>query len=437
MKRIAFFIIALSLPVFAQVRTFSLEESLQLGLGSSKDIKIAEAKMLSSDAKVSEYSSQMLPKLSLSGGYTRLSDIPPFQISLPIFPQPVVVSETILNIYSVKASLQQPLFTGFRLSSLRKSAKYNYQASQLEYSKETNEAAFRIMNSYWDFYKAKRLRGLLEENLNQLGKRLEDARNFLKNGLLAQNDVLKLEVQYSEVKLQLIDAENAVKITQGLFNQALGLNLQDSTDVEMRDIQVNESANDLNQFIKEARENRNELKSLAYQAKASEAGITAARSGWFPSIYLTGNFYYSRPNTRIQPAKDEFKDTWDVGISANWELWNWGYTSSLTEQAAQGKVQIDANLSKLQDAIEAEVYRNYLSLEKSIQKVKVSELSVQQASENHRIVNEKFNYQLASSADLIDAETADLQAKTNLTNALIDYELSKARLEKSLGRKIY
>lgn len=437
MKRIAFFIIALSIQAIAQVRTFTLEESLQLGLNTSNDIKIAESKLLSSGAKITEYSSQMLPKLSVSAGYTRLSDVPPFQISLPIFPQPVTVSETILNIYNVKASVQQPLFTGFRLSSLRSSAKFAYKASELEYSKETNEAAFRIMNSFWDFYKAKKMRSLLEENLNQLGKRLEDARNFLKNGLLARNDVLKLEVQYSEVKLQLIEAENALKITQGLFNQTVGLNLRDSTDVEMRDIQVTESKEDLSGLISEARGNRNELKSLAYQAKAGEEGIAAARAGWFPYVYLTGNFYYSRPNTRIQPAKDEFKDTWDIGVNASWELWNWGYTSSLTEQAAQNKIQIEAHLSKLQDAIEAEVYRNYLNLEKSIQKVKVSEMSVTQASENHRIVNEKFNYQLASSADLIDAETADLQAKTNLTNALIEYELSKARLEKSLGRKIY
>jgi outer membrane protein TolC len=205
----------------------------------------------------------------------------------------------------------------------------------------------------------------------------------------------------------------------------------------MNDIEVMGQTNDLDQLLKEADENRNELKSLAYQKEATDESVDAARAGWYPSIYLTGNFYYSRPNSRIQPAKDEFYDTWDVGVNASWELWNWGYTSSLSEQAKQASRQVETNLSKVKDAVETEVYSNYLNLEKNIQKVQVSRLNVQQAEENHRIVSDKFNYQLASSSDLVDAETAELQAKTNLTNALIEYAVSKVRLEKSLGRKIY
>jgi outer membrane protein len=113
-NKITLLMILISPALLSQ--TLTLEESLELGLKNSKDLKISNSKLISSDAKISEVGSQMLPKLGLSASYTRLSDIPPFEIVTPLTPNPIKLYDIILNNYNVKLSLQQPLFTGFRLS---------------------------------------------------------------------------------------------------------------------------------------------------------------------------------------------------------------------------------------------------------------------------------------------------------------------------------
>ena len=152
---------------------------------------------------------------------------------------------------------------------------------------------------------------------------------------------------------------------------------------------------------------------------------------------MFGNFYYNRPNQRYQPLKDEFNDSWDAGVTLSWDLWNWGYNSSQTSQAEQVKVQTENNLQILNDAVEVEVYRSYLNYSKAYDRITISKKAVEQADENYRITKEKYEAQVATSTDLIDAEVSLLQAKTNLTNALVDFQLAGLTLQKAVGRRIY
>ena len=91
----------------------------------------------------------------------------------------------------------------------------------------------------------------------------------------------------------------------------------------------------------------------------------------------------------------------------------------------------------MKENIELEVNQNYLSLKYSKEKLDVTAKTIEQAEENLRTFQEKYNVQLATSTDIIDAENSLLQAKTNYTSCLIDYKMAKVKLEKSIGRKIY
>jgi len=156
-----------------------------------------------------------------------------------------------------------------------------------------------------------------------------------------------------------------------------------------------------------------------------------------PNIFLFGNFYYNRPNQRYQPLEDKFNDSWDAGVTLSWDLWNWGYNSSQTSQAEQVKIQTENNLQILNDAVEVEVYRAYLDYYKAYDRITISKKTVEQADENYRTTKEKYEAQVATSTDLIDAEVSLLQAKTNLTNALVDFQLAGLTLQKAVGRRIY
>ncbi|MBI3788385.1 MAG: TolC family protein [Ignavibacteriales bacterium] len=178
---------------------------------------------------------------------------------------------------------------------------------------------------------------------------------------------------------------------------------------------------------------RPDIQGMEWRVKASDAGVTAAKGGWLPQIFLTGNYYYSRPNQRIFPAKDEFKDTWDVGVSLQFDIWNNLTTLHQTTAAKAQYEQTKDALAVLKDGVTLEVTQSYLNFKQSKQKIELSRLGVEQANENYRVTSEKFKSGLTTNSELLDAEVALLQSKLQLTQALVDYELAQARLEKAIG----
>ncbi|MGA7721530.1 MAG: TolC family protein [Ignavibacteriaceae bacterium] len=437
MKKFILAVILVPVILYSQSRELTLKESLEIGLKNSKDLRISYSKLISASSQVTAATSQLLPQLGFSASYTRLSNIPPFEVSLPFFPQPIVVSPTILDSYTLKTSLQQPLFTGFRLTSLRDAAKSNYEAANSDYQKDLNETAFKIQNAFWNYYEAQLNDSVLQENLNQVKKHVDDTKNFLSNGQATQNDYLKLEVQYSSINLQKIVADNTLDIARMTFNQAINIPLEEPTRIKVEEPEIKVADYKIEDLQNEAKDKRDELKSLEYRLEASTENVRAANSAWYPSVYLFGDYYDDKPNGRILPAVDQFKYGWDAGVTLSWTIWNWGYTSAQSNIAEQNKIQTETSLSQLKDAVEIEVYQNYLTIKRAYDKVNVAKLGVDQSEENYRMTKEMYNTQTASSTELIDSEAALLQAQTNYNNALVDYEIAKIRLEKSTGKKIY
>jgi outer membrane protein TolC len=133
-------------------------------------------------------------------------------------------------------------------------------------------------------------------------------------------------------------------------------------------------------------------------------------------------------------VRDEFKDTWDIGVAASFDIWNWGTTIHQTNQARAQLEQSKDALGLVRDRITFEVTEAYLSHRQAQEKIAVAEQAVAHAEENHRTTVEKFKAGVALNTDVLDAETSLLQARTNYTQALVDYELAVARLEKSIGK---
>jgi outer membrane protein TolC len=103
---------------------------------------------------------------------------------------------------------------------------------------------------------------------------------------------------------------------------------------------------------------------------------------------------------------------------------------------SQAKAQYEQNkdlLGTIQDGLTLEVTQNYLNYHQAKERIRLSELGVQQANESYRVTSEKFKAGLMTSSELLDAEVALLQSKLQLTQALVDHELAEARLARSVG----
>lgn len=433
LKGICLFFLLFGFTTHAQEKlSLTVEQAIELGLQKSKSLHSSLMRVKSSAARVNEMNAMRLPSLKLSAGYRKLSSVEPFSIQGPT--GPITIAPSILDNYSAQFTLFQPLFTGFRLLSNSNIAEYTANATNEEFNKDKVELVFNIKNAYWSLFKAYQLKKVMDDNVQMVKSHLEDAKNLLRVGMMTRNDVLKLDVQLSDMMFRQIDAENAVKLSTVTLNSVLGISLDTNIEI-VSDVNLMPSFYDeLNKLIGDAVERRPEIKSADFRVKASEAGVTMAKSSWYPQISLYGNYYYSRPNQRIFPSKDEFKDTWDAGVNLSLNVWDWLTTAHQTEQAESTLAQAVDGMGIIKDNITLEVTQNYLTMSQSKRKIEISQLTVKQADENMRITSDKFKNGLAMSSEVIDAETAQSTAKINYTNSIVDYELAKARLDKSIGK---
>lgn len=434
MKKIVFITIILSVIQFAQTKELTLDESLRIGLQNSRQIKISESVLRSSDEKITEYSSQMLPKLSLSAGYTYMNLNDPTEIGFGPF---LMTVKNPFTLYGMQLSIQQPIFTGFQLSSLKSSAENIYEAMSSDHQKNINNKAFEIYSAYWNLFKTQKQVELIEERMTSLDEDLRRTKDFVDNGLATMNDYLRIELQVSNTRLQLIDAKNAREISRAAFNQSIGFPLNDSTKIDSDLVFHQPDYPEYEELIMEAENNRQELKSMEFKILAGEDKISAANSNWWPKLYASGNFLLYNVNAETFSMENEKLQAWFAGLSLSWDLWNWGNTSSKSAQAEEEVLQNRESLELLKEQIEIEVYNTYLALNSNAEKIKVSQLAVLSAEENFRIVNEKYEHQLATANDLIDAEVALLNSRSMLTISQADFELVKVRLNLAIGRKIY
>lgn len=431
-------IMALAVSAYGQV-PLSLQDAMKIGLQNSKSLKISELSVLSAKAKYREANASRWATLSFKGGYTRLSEVPPFLLvipnTIPVFGgQSFTVSQNVFNIYNTQLSVQQPIFTGFRLINAEKAAEDNAKASAYDAAADRSDLKVRIAKAYWSLYEAKQAEEVMKENLDRTQSHYEQAKNLMNQGMLTQSDVLSAKVQVSNSRLSLLNAQNNVRLATVSLNNVLGVPLATVYDITSSPQTGDTTLPNLQQLIRTAVKDRPELRSLDFKAKAAGAAVRAAWGEYLPTVSLFGDYYYQRPNQRIQPTLNAFRGTWDAGVVVSLPIWNWGETGDKVEQARVQHEQADLASEQMADAVYLDVTQSYLNFKQAIDRIGVAKETVKDAEESYRISDQKFKVGLVTNTDLMDAEMALLQAKLNYTQALTGLEIARINLEQATGQ---
>jgi outer membrane protein len=422
--------VLLPLGLQAQTRPLTLEETITIGLENSRQVHSSAMRSEYAGAKAREASSALYPSVKVQAGYTRLSDVPQFVIPVPGMG---ITFPVILDNYSAKATLTQPLFTGGKLQGAADIASANAEAAQTDLAKDRSELVYSVTQAYWNLYRMRELKRLNDEAVKQFERHAADIENMMKQGMAVTNDVLKVNVQLANARLMQSDAENNVRLALLTLNSLIGLPLETEIAVTSTLTPASQTYPAISSLIATAMSERPDVKSTDFRLQAAETGVKSAKGGWLPQLMLTGSYTYADPNPRIFPAVDKFKDTWDVGVSLQFDLWNNLSTLYQTDAARAQYEQAKDAVGLTKDAVVLDVTQNYLSFEQAKKRIQLAQLQVEQSAENLRVNQEKFGHGDAISSDLLDAEVADLQSKTLLTQALVEYELAKARLDKAIG----
>lgn len=432
LKRALLCAAALLLPALlaAQVLTLTLEETIGIGLENSRQLHSSAMRSEYAGAKASEAAAARYPSVKVQAGYTRLSDVPQFRIPVPGMP---IVFPVILDNYLAKATLTQPIFTGWKLSGAAEAASLTADAASSDVVKEKAELVYSVTAAYWNLYRAREVKRLSDESVKQFEGHAADVANLMKQGIAVTNDVLKVNVQLANARLLQSDADNAVKLAQLSLNSLIGLPLETETEAASELTPSTQTYPAVQSLIASALGGRPEMKSADLRLRAAETGVKSARGGWLPQLMLTGSYTYAKPNQRIFPALDAFRDTWDVGVSLQLDLWNNLTTLYQTDAARAQYEQAKDAVGLMKDAVVLDVTQSWLSFEQAKKRISLAQMQVDQSAENLRVNKEKFAHGYAISSELLDAEVADLQSKMQLTQALVDLELAKAKLDKAIG----
>ncbi|MES2730133.1 MAG: TolC family protein [Bacteroidota bacterium] len=417
-----------------QVQTLTLDQAVKLGLEYSKMLKLSRGRLATYEARTKQTKAAMIPVVSLNSSYTRLSNnITPFTVAFPGATEPLALNPQILNQYNNSVSVSEPLFSGFRMKNAAESAKYLERASQLDYEKDKSEVVLNIANAYYNLYKIDASRKLVQENILQLNEQITNIQNFEKQGLAISNDVLRSQLLLSNIELSQIDVNNNFKVASYNLGIMLGLPTGTQIMVDTVTLFAPKTMESLDNYLQQAISNRKDLKAADMRSQSSLSNVAAAKSNYYPSIYLNASYLYNRPNARVFPQQDQFKDTWAAGITLSYNLTNLFTNKNQVAEATSVALQNQVQSDQLSDNIRMEVNQNFLSMQQAHEKIEVAKRSVAQANENYRTTQSRYTNGVALLTDLLDANVLRLQAQINYETARADAELAYQRLQKAIG----
>ena len=186
-----------------------------------------------------------------------------------------------------------------------------------------------------------------------------------------------------------------------------------------------------------ARKNRLEITIADLQIKIAEKEVELARKDYFPSVNLTGNYTRTGDDYKAHGGEGiSDSASWQIQAVAEWDFWEWGRTHFGVREKLHRLSQAQYSRSQILDNIELEVKTAFLRTKESEDNIITVEKAIEQAKENFRINQERFKEQVATTTDVLDAQTLLSNTLTNYFNALYDFKISKATLYRSMGQEV-
>lgn len=423
------------LLLFAQNKqNISLQDAVRMGLEESKQLKLSALKTEAYQIKVAQFKNTTIPTVALAANYTRLSNnIEPFTIKFPNG-QEQALNPQILNQFTNRLSIQETIFAGFRANNTLKSMEYMEKATSLDYEKDKVEISNNIITAYLGLQKLKVSLNQLTESAKLLNARFQDVKNLESAGMALQNDVLKVELAIANLAQTQTEVETAIKIANYNLGMMLGLAADTEIITNETELKTEKSLSSLDTYMASALENRADIKAIGYKLQAAMYNIKVAKGNYYPTVSVGANYYVNRPNQRVFPQQDKFKDTWDAGITLNWNITNLYNTRKLAEEANSSLRQTEVGKMQLQDGIKMEVYAQYQSYLSALKKMELYEKIIAQALENQRLMKNRYDDKLITMTDLLEADTQVLQAQINSISTKIDAQSLYYKLMKAIGQ---
>ena len=425
-------------PVISQAdesnEKLSLKDTIEMAIEANLNLKQSREEVLAAEENRKASITRFLPRLSASYDYLHRNK-PQTQELTGIGPGPdfIVRPE---DQYTFVTSFNQPIFRGFSLVNQYQVADLGLDAAEFSEKVTRQDVILDAKNAFYSVLKAEKLLEIANQRIAQIAAQKDVAENFYEVGMSPLNDLLQAQASLANARQDFIRAQNNLAIAQSQFNIVLRRPVK--AEVKIQDIlDYAPFVYDFDYCLDTARENRLEITLSDLEVEIAEKEVALAKGDYYPSVNLRGNYSRTGDDYKVDGGEGiSDAASWEVQAIAEWTFWEWGRTHYGVREKLHRLTQAQYRRSQIMDNIELEVKTAFLRTKESEKNIITVEKAIEQAKENFRINQERFKEQVATTTDVLDAQTLLSNTLTNYFNALYDFKISKATLFRSMGQEV-
>jgi outer membrane protein TolC len=415
-------------------RPLSRADAVQIALRQNSAILKGNADLRASYGIEVQLRAIALPQLSAGGGYNYLE---PSLIEQ--FPAPPPYSSYIQipnQNWNADVKVQQLIYAGGRLTSAFRSAKLTREQALLNYQTTLADTLLAVRVAYDDVLVAVQQMAVHESSVQLLTQELEDVRKRFGAGTVPQFDVLRAQVELANERPRLIQARNDFRIGKDNLLNLLAVHLpktiwedvplQLSDTLEARPYEI-----DLPSALARALERRPELAALRKAEALRREDLVNAKSGYKPSAQVFGGYEWQSLAYENNLGAD--LSGWMAGAQLSWSIFDGQLTRGkiMEAKARHERAQLEVDESGRQIELDVRTaYSNFIEAREVLESQKMVQ---EQAQEALRLAEARHRAGTGTQLDVLGAQTALTQARTTQVQALHDYAVARARLQRALG----
>lgn len=413
------------IPYASAIEEYSLDDLYNLALKRSEIIKISEEDIYISERDKDRAMAVLIPKFSAFGSHTEYTSEKQGTSS--------VIQPDSSTSWGLK--LNQSLSLSGRELTALKIAKETIVKTRVDLENVKEAYLLNVATAYYDLLKANKALEIANANVERLTKYRDAAKIRLKVGEITKTVLLRAEAELSGSQSELIKAENSLKFAKIVLARIAGI----GGDYNVRETDpkiINESPlqdclqHDIGCFKKTALLERYELKSVELQKQIAVEQIKYTEGTYWPDLAIEG--VYSRKEDRPELISTNKESSYGI-LRIDFPFYEGGLRKAEVRQAEARLRQAEYRLADLKNSINVEVenaHLNLLTLSGVLEKLQAESAY---AADNYNSVSKQFEYGLANSIDVMDANTLLVTSERELANAKYDYQLALLRLKSATG----
>ena len=339
-----------------------------------------------------------------------------------------------LDTFGATLSVSQPLFTGFRLLSSYEKAKIQKDQAKAQVNKAELDLILNIQQNFLTLLQARENLKSARDSLVRLESLLKVARAFYEVGLKPKLDVLQAQVDVATAEQELLSAELAEETQRARLHSLLNLGVNEGVDY-VGVLEYHPFSMKFDECLALAGKHRPDLQIAERSVEVAGMDAKLVAADLYPSVSADFNYVRRGDGPFVNGAEYLDPSAWQAGVNMSWKVFEWGKTVNAHRQAKKNISRLEAEYRDLLSNVAYEVKTSLLKIREAEKRIGVARTGVEAAKESYRMAKARYEAQVGTYTDVLDAQAGQTQSEAALTKALAEYLSAVAGLYSSIGER--